>query len=201
MRRRSIVSWAVGAALVVAPVATADLAAAATSSVVFVAKTGVDGAACGSAATPCLTVTKGVAQAMASGADDMTVQVAPGAYAERLAVGTVPAGKALHLVGAGASSTALDGGQGGTVASVVAGTLTVDQLTVTGGSSTNFGGGLIAGAGASLTVTDSVVTGNRSVNFGGGIASYGVLRVVRSTISNNRSTTAGGGGVSSQGAR
>jgi LPXTG-motif cell wall-anchored protein len=129
----------------------------------------------------------------------MTVQIASGTYREKLAVGTVPAATALHLVGSGASTTTIDAQQSGTVASVVAGTLTADGLTFTGGSSTNFGGGLIAGAGANLTVTDSVVTGNRSVNFGGGIASYGVLRLVRSTLSNNTSTTTGGGGLSSQG--
>jgi Right handed beta helix region/Immunoglobulin I-set domain len=198
MRRRPVSSIAAIAGLVVAPVAAAGLASAATATTIFVATTGADGTACGPSASPCQTVTWAVTQALASGADDMTVQIAAGTYREKVAVGTVPAGRALHLVGAGAASTTIDAQQTGTVASVVAGTLTVDQLTLTGGSSTNFGGGLINGSGANLTVTDSIVTGNRSVNFGGGIASYGVLRLVRSTVSNNISTTTSGGGVSSQ---
>ena len=194
MRRRSILSCVALAAMVVAPVAGAASARAATSATIYVATTtGADGTTCGTAASPCRTVGKGAAQAIATAADDMTVQIAAGTYAEKVAVGTVPTGKALHLVGAGASSTTIDAQQTGTVASVVAGTLTVDQLTFTGGSSTNFGGGLIAGTGANLTITDSVVTGNSAANFGGGVASYGTLRVVRSTISNNTAKTHGGG--------
>ena len=65
-------------------------------------------------------------------------------------------------------------------------TVTLSQMTLTGGLASDENGGAIRSAGT-LTVVDSVVTGNTatsnsSTGYGGGIDSNGSLTIVRSTI-------------------
>ncbi|HET6632219.1 MAG TPA: right-handed parallel beta-helix repeat-containing protein [Rhodanobacteraceae bacterium] len=69
---------------------------------------------------------------------------------------------------------------------------TLSGLTITGGSSANAGGAIVAGY-TNLTVRDCVITGNEA-SAGGGIASkYGSLQLENSTISNNYAYSSGGG--------
>lgn len=70
--------------------------------------------------------------------------------------------------------------------------LTVRNLTVTGGSTINGGGGVSAQG--DLTIEDSVLTGNRADLQGGGAAANGALVVRRSSIVGN-ATKMGGGGL------
>jgi hypothetical protein len=76
------------------------------------------------------------------------------------------------------------------------GSLTLHNVTVTGGNATGAGGG-IAGGGA-VTIASSTITGNGATTFGGGVFATDALTVTSSTITDNASST-GGGGIFSDG--
>ena len=69
--------------------------------------------------------------------------------------------------------------------------LTLDNMTITGGKSAPFGGG-IYNAGGTLTITNSTFSGNSAVA-GGGIYNAGSLTITNSTFSGNSSQASGGG--------
>ncbi|WP_436794334.1 choice-of-anchor Q domain-containing protein [Actinospongicola halichondriae] len=109
---------------------------------------------------------------------------------------------AVTLQGAGAASTVIDANgidrvietNGDGIIEVV-----IDGLTITGGDTTEFGGGSGGGIAANdtaLTVRDSVVTENEANGGGGGIDSdnddSGLL-LERSVVSNNTASSEGGG--------
>jgi hypothetical protein len=76
-------------------------------------------------------------------------------------------------------------------------TLTLHNLTITGGNGSLFNGGGIFNAGT-LTVKNSTFSGNRAagfVAFGGGIYNIGTLNVMNSTFSNNAADFQGRGGA------
>jgi hypothetical protein len=103
----------------------------------------------------------------------------------------------------------LDGDQQGSVLTVNEGvTVTVNSLTVTGGSASHadsrdrrYGGGIFNLG--TLTLNDSVVSGNIAgttyLGRGGGIYNPGTLTVNDSVISKNISRGGGGGGISNVG--
>jgi hypothetical protein len=70
--------------------------------------------------------------------------------------------------------------------------VTFNGITITGGQSGGFGGG-VNSSGGPLTFNNSTVTGNTATASGGGIALVGTLTLTNTTVSNN-SATAGGGG-------
>jgi Putative pectate lyase-like adhesive domain len=72
-----------------------------------------------------------------------------------------------------------------------AGLVTLNNVTITGGDSGSFGGGIF-GSGP-LTLDHSTFTGNTAVASGGGIALVGTLTLTDSTVSNNTAGAAGGG--------
>lgn len=80
-------------------------------------------------------------------------------------------------------------------------TVTLRGMTITGGDSTEQGGGILTGGAAStLFVFDCAVTGNSATSYGGGIrnTSAGTLFISNSTISNNESSIVqSGGGIDS----
>jgi hypothetical protein len=79
-------------------------------------------------------------------------------------------GHTVRLTGQnGAATTTLDAGDTGRVVSVSAGGLTVDGLTLTGGSTSGSGAGLDCDT-SDLVVSDTVVRSNTSTGYGGGIA-------------------------------
>jgi hypothetical protein len=71
------------------------------------------------------------------------------------------------------------------------GSPTLNDVTITGGDSGSFGGG-INGSGP-LTLINSTVTGNHATASGGAISLVGSLTLTNSTISNNTAGAAGGG--------
>ncbi len=124
----------------------------------------------------------------------------PGGDAIVLPPGTYPAGLGLqvtdHLVigGAGAERSIVDlGGFGETVFMSERADLALLGLTVTGGNSSNVGGG-VRSYGGHLTIINSVIRGNVAGNVGGGIYKEGgVLTIAGSTIHDNFAWNVGGG--------
>lgn len=190
-----------GLGLTLAALGTAVLPAppaAALESELYVAQGGTDAGTCSSGAIPCATVTYALAQA-AVGA---TVHVSG------TIVDNVEITKAVTITGEGAASPAvLDGSNLAPVVDTNAsGLVTLDDLTITHGSTTAFGGGIIS-TGGSVVLSDSTVTANASRLQGGGIwhRATGNLTVRNSTISANSAgncgtcLTHGGGGINVDG--
>ncbi|MEZ5944735.1 MAG: choice-of-anchor Q domain-containing protein [Planctomycetaceae bacterium] len=107
-------------------------------------------------------------------------------------------GQTLTISGAGIASTLIDGAElRDRVFDVSAtGSLTLENLTVTGGSVLGDGGGIRNAGGLSLL--NVTVTDNFATFAGGGIQSSGVATIVDSTIEGN-STYRRGGGISAAG--
>jgi CSLREA domain-containing protein len=74
---------------------------------------------------------------------------------------------------------------------ILAGTVTLNNLTIQNGSGSPYGGGVF-NTGGILTVIDSTFTDNNA-GYGGGIANLGSLTIANSTFYNNGATTYGGG--------
>jgi hypothetical protein len=104
------------------------------------------------------------------------------------------------------SSTSLTvGGNGHTIRQTCAGqrvlqqvgsgAITLDQVTITGGTASAAvnGGGIQAPGGGTVTLTNSTVSGNSAGGNGGGVAAAGAVNVTNSTISGNGATSNGGG--------
>jgi hypothetical protein len=72
-----------------------------------------------------------------------------------------------------------------------AGTLTLNNSTVSGNSAGLFGGGILNGG--TMTLNNSTVSGNTATDDGGGIWNSGTLTLNNSTVSGNTSTNNGGG--------
>jgi predicted outer membrane repeat protein len=152
---------------------------------------------------------------------DGTVYMCPGTYHFTYPVVNPP--NNIHLIGAGATRTILDGGN---TSRIVAseGSLVIESLTMqnahgedsdeggavlAGGTVSvtnaifkhnfaNKGGGAIAAFGA-VTALDSVFVSNSTADQGGAIASYGSVSVTQSSFTNNASIAdsecIGGGGA------
>ena len=73
------------------------------------------------------------------------------------------------------------------------GTLTVTGSAISGNSADRNGGGIYNYRGGTLTLTGSTISGNSAGQSGGGIDSYGTLTVTGSTISGNSAEGSGGG--------
>jgi hypothetical protein len=177
------------------------LPVAAAGTTRYVAPTGSDSGDCSASAAPCKTI--GYAISQAQGGD--TISIAAGTYAEHLDIE-----KNLTLLGAGASTTAIDGSNSGTVVSIgIANTATVvtlSGLTVQHGNAASPGGGIVNAG--TLTLASSTVSGNSTTTTsypcgycsGGGIYNTGTLTLTNnSTISGNRAPYGGGGGIDNWG--
>jgi hypothetical protein len=183
-----------GSALVLA-----QPAGAATT--LFVSAAGSDANSC-PAAAPCASVSHALSVA---GSGD-TIEVGG-----RIVDHVGPVAKTITIEQwPGQASAVVDGGglPGLSVFLVFsAGNLTLDGLTVTGGSST-LGGGVFNNGGT-VTITDSTITGNTSTSTtaepaGGGIFNGGTLTITDSTITGNTVTgntsfLALGGGIANNG--
>ena len=104
--------------------------------------------------------------------------------------GTLSISQDLTIQGPGASSLTISGNNASTVFTVNSGTVTLDSLTITGGSDANFGGG-ITNLGT-LTVSNCTLSGNFGTQ-GGGIVNGGTLTVSNCTFSGNTANGFGGG--------
>lgn len=114
-----------------------------------------------------------------------TIDLAQGTYQ-----GPFTASRPVGLVGAAQSTTVLDGG--GPVFTVSPGaSVSVSNLTVTGGSNSNQGGGIFNGG--TLSLTNVLVSGNRTSSEGGGIFNDDILTISNSVVSRNTAASDGGG--------
>ncbi|MGK7924271.1 MAG: CHAT domain-containing protein [Spirulina sp.] len=73
------------------------------------------------------------------------------------------------------------------------GSVTLDRLKISNGTSTGSFGGGIKNNNANLTLSESTVSGNSSASGGGGIYNGGTLTLNRSTVSGNLTANEGGG--------
>ncbi len=133
----------------------------------------------------------GTYAALQAAVDDATctrIQVAAGTY-----TGTLAITRSVTLLGAGPARTILtvDVHLGGTVVTIAPGvTVTITGVTIQGGSLPAGSGGGILNAGT-LTIDNSTLTKN-AAGTGGGIFNAGTLTVHNSTLAENEAAFAGG---------
>ena len=128
---------AIGTAAAVAPASAAD---------VHVDLAGFDSPGCGTAVDPCRSIQFAADEATAGD----RVLIATGNYAENVTVRS-----SVMLLGAGASSTVVDGGHRGSVFVIVDGhTVTIADLTITRGSGDHAGGIAIGTSTVSLRAVE-----------------------------------------------
>jgi CSLREA domain-containing protein len=155
---------------------------------------------CATAEGAC-TLRAAIQEANALAGDDVII-LPPGMYTlsiagmdERLAAqGDLNITGNLTLSGAGAESTIIHGGRLDGVLEIGSGiTVTISDVTITGGYLPRSGGG-IANAG-NLTLIDCVVTDNAVTlsNHGGGILNAGKLQLTNSQVISNTAAGEGGG--------
>jgi hypothetical protein len=152
---------------------------------------------CKTRQTACKTI--GHAISLASSGD--TIGIGPATYTENLTINVN-----LNLIGSGASTTIIDGGQINTVVTVSA-NVTVSNVTIQDGTSGTFGGGIFNIG--TLTINRSTISRNGAglghIGGGGGIYNVGTATISKSTISGNRASCSGlfcasqGGGIYNEG--
>jgi hypothetical protein len=151
--------------------------------------TGSDANACASAAAACQTI--GHALTLASSGD--TIEVAAATYPENLTI-TIN----VMIVGAGATTTIIDGGHVNTVVSIPNAPVKVllSGLTIQNGATSGNGGGI--NNNGTLTLVSSTLSGNSAsasgYGGGGGIYNSGTLSIFKSTLSGNSENGYGSGG-------
>jgi hypothetical protein len=157
----------------------------------YVATTGVDTDFC--LINPCRTIAYAINQA----ASGDRIHIAAGTYTENLTPG-----KNLIFYGAGMDSTILDGGGVDSVIYDSSSDLSIMDMTIRNGHSSDGSGGGIAHYGGTLVLTRVKVTGNVAHN-GGGILSSGQLTMTDCEVSANVAETGSlvgyGGGIFLQG--
>ena len=105
------------------------------------------------------------------------------------------------IIGLADGSSVVDasGLTGQRVFNALNGDATFRNLTITGGDSTGFGGGITISSSSTVDLDNITVTGNSAATHGGGIYSVGTLTVTNSTISDNNAASLGGGISASSG--
>jgi hypothetical protein len=99
----------------------------------------------------------------------------------------------LAVQGPGANLLSVSGNQASRVFQIGAGvTASISGLTITGGSTVDFGGGLFNGG--AMTLTDCTVSGNSAGAWGGGLwnSRSGSATLINCTVSGNSATDGGG---------
>ena len=90
------------------------------------------------------------------------------------------------------------GSNGGGIAVLNGGSLTLRHSVVVGNHSSGDGGGINVFSDSAVTIADSTITNNDATLAGGGIAATGestTFQILRSTVSANRSSQGFGGGI------
>jgi hypothetical protein len=143
---------------------------------------GNDNNDCKSRQHACKTI--GHAISLAHSSDSMMVAAAT--YTENLTISF-----SLKVIGSGASATIIDGGRVNSVVTSRA-NLTLSRVTIRNGSG-GIGGGVVnEGSSSTLTINNCTISGNQSRNYGGGIFNGGTLTINNSTLSGNLARSGGG---------
>lgn len=147
---------------------------------------------------------KTIARAISYSTLGDSIAVAAGTYKENLSIGFD-----LTIIGSNALTTSIDGSNSNTVVGINSSGahVNISQLTITNGTGLTHGGGGIYNAGT-LTLNNVTVSGNSSndsataaAGLGGGIYNAGTLTIFNSTLSGNSVTryrpgaTPMGGGI------
>ncbi|MCP5011059.1 MAG: hypothetical protein GY942_13840, partial [Aestuariibacter sp.] len=100
----------------------------------------------------------------------------------------------LTIDGLGQDSLTIDGGGNSRVFFISSSTVSINNLTISGGSSSGNGGGIYANSSSNVSLANSTVS-NNSANYGGGITTDNSSNVslANSTVSNNSANYEGGG--------
>src|SRR5688572_8230101 len=102
-------------------------------------------------------------------------------------------GSNVMIVGLGASNLIISGGNANRVFLLTSATISIDQLTITGGAISGSGGGIYVSDTAIVNIFHSVISGNSAISGGGIYNAGGTLTISNSTISNNTASGSGGG--------
>jgi hypothetical protein len=119
-----------------------------------------------------------------------TIYVGAGTYVENVYIT-----QDITLLGAGAGSTIVDGGNAGPTLRVYQYlSATISGMTLRNGTSSS-GGGLQADRNTTVRVIDTTIFDNRAPGHGGGVylAMYSVVTITNSTVISNSATMDGGG--------
>lgn len=90
----------------------------------------------------------------------------------------------------------IDGNQQARVFDIVRSKVSLNQLIITGGSQSGYGGGVAANFEADVTIANSTIHSNTANNYGGGgvaMSNRARIRLLDSSLSNNQSSEYGGG--------
>ncbi len=105
--------------------------------------------------------------------------------------------KSLTITGTGAGNTIIQANANPNTATyrvfnISSGTVTISDMTIRNGNTTNNGGGIYHDS-ATLTLNNCTVSGNTASNYGGGIYKYvGTLTMTNCTVSGNTADDSGG---------
>jgi predicted outer membrane repeat protein len=136
-----------------------------------------------------------VGQATGVYADPDTIQFAPSLANATVTMtqGAFPiSGVAIDLVGSGQTIQA--GGLSRIFSVYNGSTLSANNLTITGGHSSSYGGAIAVDSGSALILNNSTVSASTAVTRGGGIyTNGGTVTLTNTTVSGNSATTDGGG--------
>ncbi len=165
--------------------------AAPTATLYVNAATGNDGNDCLSAGTACATIDAAIGKAIAND----SIQIAAGTYNEN----DIVLDKELTLIGAGAGSTIVDGGDNGRIFDINLSS-TISNLTIQNGQTPSDANVFISGGGAVLVGTNTttllqnvVISNSVAAGSGGAIMNLGNLTIDNSAIISNTANGVGGG--------
>lgn len=149
----------------------------------YVTPTGTDSGGCTNPSNPCRTINYAFDQTDSGD----TIHIAAGEYIENVSLF-----HAVNLVGAGATTTILNGNGFSNVVYVFSDTIptTISHLTIRNGAS-EFGGGV--GNISQLTLDDVIIEDNAVTSQGGGIYNDGDLTMLNSIVRNNSSSNVAAG--------
>ncbi|MCP4046737.1 MAG: hypothetical protein GY732_12215, partial [Gammaproteobacteria bacterium] len=98
----------------------------------------------------------------------------------------------LTIDGLGQDSLTIDGGGNSRVFYISFATVSINSLTISGGSTSGNGGGIYARSSSSVSLANSTVS-NNSASYGGGIFAWSSsVSLANSTVSNNSASFGGG---------
>jgi predicted outer membrane repeat protein len=152
-----------------------------------------DGAANASDCTTPVAGSCSLRDALDADATNDTIVFAPGLSGTiTLTSGELEINRAIVLTGPGKDLLTIDAAGGSRVFYVAASSpVTIEGLTITGGSSSN-GAGLYDEGGNGFTLRDVLVTGNVASGSGGGLHGGGDVTLINTLVLNNTGTSGGG---------